>query len=187
VRHSTFFCLEELRSIIRGAHERIRDEAVLNPIVGHDVLALAGIAGGNRAGLCLRLWPDFGACLPHAMHCWVAPKPIRCKVSNLFDVRDIWEWLCPGYTDNKTREFALANAAFTSYVGLQKFREFKLQLESTSTDGCRSIGLWAKALSAFCSHFERLHLGVGGRRHLLRLGGGAFRCGMLRSASAQSR
>jgi hypothetical protein len=49
------------------------------------------------------------------------------------------------------------------------------------------IGLWAKALSAFCSHFERLHLGVGGRRHLLRLGGGAFRCGMLRSASAQSR
>ena len=187
VRHSTFFCLDELRSIIRGAHEHGRDENVLNPIVGHDVLALAGIAGGNRAGLCLRLWPDFGACLPHAMHCWVAPKPIRCKVSNLFDVRDIWEWLCPGYTDNKTREFALANAAFTSYVGLQKFREFNLQLESTSTDGCRSIGLWAKALSAFCSHFERLHLGVGGRRHLLRLGGGAFRCGMLRSASAQSR
>jgi hypothetical protein len=71
VRHSTFFCLDELRSIIRGAHEHGRDGTVLNPIVGHDVLALAGIAGGNRAGLCLRLWPDFGACLPHAMHCWV--------------------------------------------------------------------------------------------------------------------
>ena len=97
----------------------------MNPIVGHDVLALAGIAGGNRATLCLRLGPDFGACLPHAMHCWVAPKPIHCKVSDLRDVRVIWEWLVPGYTQQSTREFALANAAFTPYMGFQKFREFK--------------------------------------------------------------
>ncbi len=165
------FLLRRVAVHIRGAHEHGRDETALNPIVGHDVLALAEIAGGNRATLCLRLGP-------HAMHCWVAPEPIRCKVSNLFDVRDIWEWLCPGYTDNKTCEFALANAAFASYLGLRKFSEFKLEVESTSTEGCRSICLWAKALSAFCSHFERLPLGVGGRRHLLRLGGGAFRCGM---------
>ena len=79
------------------------------------------------------------------MHCWVASKPIHCKVSDLWDVRDIWEWLAPGYTQQSTREFALANAAFTSYVGLQKFREFKLEAESSSKEGCRSVGLWAKA------------------------------------------
>ena len=53
VRRSTFFSLEELRSIIRGAHERIRDEAVLNLIVGHDVLALAVLAGGQPSNLSL--------------------------------------------------------------------------------------------------------------------------------------
>ena len=44
-----------------------------------------------------------------------------------------------------TRAFALENAAFTSYVGLQKFREFKLEVDSSSKAGCRSVGLWAKA------------------------------------------
>ena len=78
----------------------------------------------------MRLGPDFGACLPHTMHCWVAPKSIHCKVSDLWDVRDIWEWLAPGYMQQSTREFASANAAFTSYIGLQKFREFKLEAES---------------------------------------------------------
>ncbi len=113
--------------------------------MGHDALALAGLAGGNRATLCLRLGPDFGACLPHAMHCWVGPKPIHCKVSDLCDVRDFWEWLAPGYTNQSTRGFALANAAFTSYIGLQKFREFKLEADPSSKEGCRSVGLWAKA------------------------------------------
>ena len=79
------------------------------------------------------------------MHCWVDSRPIHCKVSDLWDVRDIWEWLAPGYTQQSTREFALANAAFTSYIGLQKFREFKLEAESSSKEGCRSVGLWAKA------------------------------------------
>jgi hypothetical protein len=45
-------------------------------------------------------------------------KPIAghdVKVSCLWQVRDFWEWLCPGYTDQKTREHALQNAAFSSF------------------------------------------------------------------------
>jgi hypothetical protein len=34
------------------------------------------------------------------------------RVSNLWEVRDFWEWLAPGYTDESTRPYALANAAF---------------------------------------------------------------------------
>ena len=63
------------------------------------------------------------------------PKPIHCKVSDLWDVRDFWKRLAPGYTNQSTRGFALANAAFTSYIGLQKFREFKLEADSSSKEG----------------------------------------------------
>ena len=65
-------------------------------------------------------------------------------VSNLWSLRDFWEWLCPGYTDEKTRGHALANAAFTSYAGIRHLRDFKLQLEAGSTDDNPSVGLWAK-------------------------------------------
>ena len=65
-------------------------------------------------------------------------------VSNLWNLRDFWEWLCPGYTDEKTRGHALANAAFTSYAGIRHLRDFKIQLEAGSTDENPSVGLWAK-------------------------------------------
>ena len=65
-------------------------------------------------------------------------------VSNLWSLRDFWEWLCPGYTDEKTRGHALANAAFTSYAGIRHLRDFKIQLEAGSTDDNPSVGLWAK-------------------------------------------
>jgi hypothetical protein len=67
------------------------------------------------------------------------------QVSNLWQVRDFWEWMAPGYSNQKTREFALANAAFTSYIGLRKFRDFKLELEATAAVGDVKVGLWAKA------------------------------------------
>ena len=35
------------------------------------------------------------------------------KVSNIWALRDFWEWMSPGYTDMKTRSHALATAAFT--------------------------------------------------------------------------
>ena len=103
VRRSTFFHLEELRSIIRASHEVSKDAAELRPIAGHDVL-----------------------------------------VSNLWEARDFWEWLCPRYTAEKTRPHALANAAFTSYTNLARFRDFKMELEEGSTDANPRVGLWAK-------------------------------------------
>ena len=66
------------------------------------------------------------------------------NVSNLWSVRDYWEWLCPGYSQEKSRNHALANAAFASYPGLCKFRDFKLELEEGSTEANPRVGLWAK-------------------------------------------
>jgi hypothetical protein len=67
-------------------------------------------------------------------------------VSDLWQIRDFWEWLAPGYSKAAGREQALANAAFTSYTGLRKLRDFKMELESGSTAANPKVGLWAKAL-----------------------------------------
>ena len=55
------------------------------------------------------------------------------KVSNLFEVRDFWEWLAPGYTNPSTRPYALSNAAFASFSSFQGYRDFLVQLETGST------------------------------------------------------
>ena len=67
------------------------------------------------------------------------------KVSNLFEVRDFWEWLAPGYTDKSTRPYALANAAFCTFSSLQGYRDFMMELEDGSTPANPRVGLWAKA------------------------------------------
>ena len=66
------------------------------------------------------------------------------KVSNLWTLRDFWEWLCPGYTSPRTRNHALSNAAFASYAGIRHLRDFKMELEAGSTAENPSVGLWAK-------------------------------------------
>ena len=66
------------------------------------------------------------------------------QVSDLWTVRDFWEWLAPGYTTKRTRDHALANAAFTSYVGLRNFRDFELEVEAGSVEPNIRVGLWAK-------------------------------------------
>ena len=96
VKHSTFYNLEELRGIIRGAHDRLSSGHVLRPLVGHDV-----------------------------------------QISELWELRDFWEWLAPGYSQKGNREYALESAAFVSYSGISKYRDFRLELEE--------VGLWAKA------------------------------------------
>ena len=48
---------------------------------------------------------------------------------------------CP---PKRTRDHALANAAFTSYVGLRNFRDFKLDVEADSVEPNVRVGLWAK-------------------------------------------
>ena len=103
VRHTSFYHLDELRTIIEAAHAASRDAKAMRPIAGHNV-----------------------------------------KVSNLWAVCDYWEWLCPGYTNEKSRKHALAHAAFTSYPALSKFRDFKMELEEGSTEANPRVGLWAK-------------------------------------------
>lgn len=66
------------------------------------------------------------------------------KVSDLWEVRDFWEWLAPGYTKTATRENALTNAAFSTFLGLNNLREFKMELEASSTATDSKVGLWAK-------------------------------------------
>ena len=83
----------------------------------------------------------------HAMKESNAKSPVvghDVKVSNLWTLRDFWEWLCLGYTDKKTRGHALTNAAFTSYAGIRHLRDFKMELEVGSTAENPSVGLWAK-------------------------------------------
>ena len=67
------------------------------------------------------------------------------RVSNLWEVRDFWEWLAPGYTDESTRPYALANAAFCYFSSLHGYRDFLVQLEVGSTPQNPKVGLWAKA------------------------------------------
>ena len=67
------------------------------------------------------------------------------RVSNLWEVRDFWEWLAPGYTEESTRPYALANAAFSSFSALQGYRDFMMELESGSTPENPRVGLWGKA------------------------------------------
>ena len=47
-------------------------------------------------------------------------------VSDLFQVRDFWEWLAPGYSNPKTRPYAFGT--------LRALRDFQMKLESGSTE-----------------------------------------------------
>jgi len=66
------------------------------------------------------------------------------QVSCLWQVRDFWEWLCPGYTDEATREHAFKNAAFASFSSFRGYRDFLMELEKDSTPENPRVGLWAK-------------------------------------------
>ena len=52
---------------------------------------------------------------------------IQVLVSNLWSVRDFWEWLAPGI--NANRDVGLAGAAFVSYENLSNYRDFLIQEE----------------------------------------------------------
>ena len=67
------------------------------------------------------------------------------RVGNLWVLRDFWEWLAPGYTQESTREYALKHAAFASFSALNGYRDFAMRLESGSTEDNPRVGLWAKA------------------------------------------
>jgi hypothetical protein len=61
-------------------------------------------------------------------------------VSNLWQVRNLWDWLAPGYSRNPNeRDQAFANAAFVAYENLNGYRDFELRKESDDR-----VGLWCK-------------------------------------------
>jgi len=68
------------------------------------------------------------------------------KVSALWDLRDFWEWLAPGYNEKRTRAEALKKAAFVSYSNLRDYHDWLFQLEEGSTPANPRVGLWAKRL-----------------------------------------
>ena len=89
----------------------------MRPVVAHDVK----VNNKNDSGEC-QLGVRFG--------------PESCLLQG---------WLAPGYSKESTRQHALINAAFTSYFGLNKFRQFEMELEAGSTPANPKVGLWAKA------------------------------------------
>lgn len=88
----------------------------------------------------------------------------RRQVSNLWSLRDFWEWLAPGY--NTAKADAFSTAAFTSYVGLRHFRDFKME-RLPSQDLDFKVGLWAKVAYGTRSRYRRVS-----RSDSVQLGGG---------------
>ena len=74
-------------------------------------------------------------------------KPIMghdVLVSCLWEIRNFWEWLVPGYYKKDSGAAPFSTAAFVSYRNLHKYRDFLLKHEDRSTPGNPVIGLWAK-------------------------------------------
>ena len=74
-------------------------------------------------------------------------KPLVGKnvnVFNLWEVRDFWEWLVPGYTNDNTRQQALTMGAVVAFGKFQNYRDFMVERISGSTEDNPAVGLWAK-------------------------------------------
>ncbi|CAE8653696.1 unnamed protein product [Polarella glacialis] len=80
-------------------------------------------------------------------------------VSNLWKIRDLWEWLAPGYRNEKTRLTALTRGAFVNYDRLSKYHDFLLKKEAASTPSNIRVGLWAKRYMS-CPESEYKFLGT---------------------------
>ena len=63
-------------------------------------------------------------------------------ISNLWEVRNFWEWLAPGYVTDRVG--ALSGAAFVPYDRLSSYHDFIIQKEDGSTANNVRVGLWAK-------------------------------------------
>lgn len=76
---------------------------------------------------------------------WTQPSSMMghdVMVSNLWDIRDFWEWLAPDYRIKSAG--ALSRGAFVAYDQISDYHDFVLQLEPNSTSANRRVGLWAK-------------------------------------------
>ena len=62
-------------------------------------------------------------------------------VTNLWDVRDFWEWLWPGHRANKAE--ALCHGGIAFYEKIAGYHDFELRRD-VSEPRCPKVMLWAK-------------------------------------------
>jgi hypothetical protein len=131
VRKQTYFTLAELHGIIKAAHE----------VSGPEAIGAHGAVDASRTKKTQPKNPLMGR---------------DVQVTNLWEVRDFWQWLMPGHgVAGKSGQLAPTMAAFVSYENLQSYRDFVIALEPSSADpedyvsGGQAgqdvrVGLWAK-------------------------------------------
>ena len=134
---ATFFAWDEMRDIIRGAH---------GAMAAHGAIAARHAREGG------------GAVVPVMGH--------DVLVSNLWEVRNFWEWLAPGITQPGGRDAALSRAAYVHYDNLRFYRDFLIKplapeepavpeapaapvapekpTAASACPGPQAVGLWAK-------------------------------------------
>ena len=61
------------------------------------------------------------------------------QVSNLWAVRDFWEWLFPGYSQNP--KSATSAGAIIYYEGINNFRDFEFRKEFAEQSGDVAVGM----------------------------------------------
>lgn len=110
VARHTFYTLDEMIDIIRGAHRAHRQAVGHKPVMGPDVL-----------------------------------------VSNLWEVRDFWEWLFPGHGADSAQAFSRGSAVF--YEGMSRFHDFEIRREKEIDATGPRVGLWAKQYMTTPTYF----------------------------------
>ncbi len=80
-------------------------------------------------------------------------------MSNLWSIRNFWEWLAPGIGVN--RDSGLASAAFITYENLSNYRDFLIQQEQQSSTGsARSVGSVGLSAKQFMTDPDYTYMGT---------------------------
>lgn len=64
-------------------------------------------------------------------------------VSNLWEIRDFWGWLFPGYGSGNNKD-ATQRGAIVYYENISHYRDFELRKEVAKNPGDNSVGMCAK-------------------------------------------
>ena len=116
VHASTFFSWDELVNLIKASH-----------------LSLPGGSADASGSTDTSSSPGISKAKPSSL------MGHDVLVSNLWTLRDYWEWLAPGYYGTGERLRALSKGAFVCYDQLSAYHDFVIR-----KDGDASVGLWAK-------------------------------------------
>ena len=70
-------------------------------------------------------------------------------VTNLWEVRDMWEWMWPGY--RKSKEDAFSHGAVVYYEKISPYHDFELRRDTTDVNNPK-VELWAKKYMSSLSY-----------------------------------